>query len=154
MPDWPPRKLALFTPGATPLRELARQLAALDPARDPAGPDPADPAVLADISRVEAALRSDPGEAPSLAPGLIPDRSDPQLLIVVDQFEEIFTACRDEAEQQRFITAICALTGPAVVVVGLRADFYERVLGYPELARALQEQQVVAGPMTRTRCAG
>ena len=149
MPDWPPRKLALFTPGATPLRELARQLAALDPARDPAGLDPADPAVLADTSRVEAALRSDPGEAPRLAPGLIPDGSDPRLLIVVDQFEEIFTACRDEAEQQRFITAICALSGPAVVVAALRADFYDRALRYPELARALQEQQVVVVPMTR-----
>ena len=149
MPGWPRRRLALFTPGATPLRELARQLALLAPGRDPAEPDPADPAILADTSRVEAVLRSDPGEAPRLAPRLIPDGSDPRLLIVVDQFEEIFTACRDEAEQQRFITAICALTGPAVVVAALRADFYDRALRYPELARALQERQVVVVPMTR-----
>jgi WD40 repeat protein/transcriptional regulator with XRE-family HTH domain len=149
MPDWPRRRLALFTPGATPLRELARQLAVLDLARDPDEPDPADPAILADTSRVEAILCSDPGEALLLAPGLTPDGSDPRLLIVVDQFEEIFTACRDEAEQQRFITAICALTGPAVVVAALRADFYDRALRYPELARALQERQVVVVPMTR-----
>ena len=149
MPDWPRSRLALFTPGATPLRELARQLALLDPGRDPADPDPADPAILAGTSRVEAVLRSDPGEVPRLAPGLIPDGSEPRLLIVVDQFEEIFTACRDEAERQRFITAICALTGPAVVVAALRADFYDRALRYPELARALQERQVVVVPMTR-----
>ena len=149
MPDWPRRRLALFTPGATPLRELARQLALLDPGRDPADPDPADPAILAGTSRVEAVLRSDPGEVPRLAPGLTPDGSDPRLLIVVDQFEEIFTACRDEAERQRFITAICALTGPAVVVAALRADFYDRALRFPELARALQERQVVVVPMTR-----
>ena len=68
---------------------------------------------------------------------------------MVDQFEEIFTACRDEAEQQRFITAICALAGPAVVVAALRADFYDHALRYPELARALQEHQVVVGPTTR-----
>ena len=67
----------------------------------------------------------------------------------MDQFEEIFTACRDEAEQHRFITAICALAGPAVVVLALRADFYDRALRHPELARALQEHQVVVVPMTR-----
>ena len=149
MPGWPQRRLALFTPGAMPLRELASQLAILNSGRDPAELDPADPAIVADTSRVEAVLRSDPGEVPRVAPGLTPDGSDPRLLIVVDQFEEIFTACRDEAEQQRFITAICALTGPAVVVAALRADFYDRALRYPELARALQEHQVVVGPMTR-----
>ena len=149
MPDWPRRVLALFTPGAMPLRELARQLALLGPGRDPAEPDPADPAILAGTSRIEAVLRSDPGEVPGLVPGITPGGSDPRLLIVVDQLEEIFTACRDEAEQQRFITAICALSGPAVVVAALRADFYDRALRYPELARALQERQVVVVPMTR-----
>ena len=140
MPGWPQRRLALFTPGATPLRELARQLAALDPAG---------PAAPGDVARAEAVLRSDPGEAPRLVPGTGPDGSEPRPLIVVDQFEEIFTACRDEAEQQRFITAVCALAGPAVVVAALRADFYDHALRYPELARALQEHQVVVGPMTR-----
>jgi WD40 repeat protein len=150
LPDRPARRLALFTPGATPLSELARQLAGLDPARS----GPADPQTPAQISRIEAALRSDPGQAPGLAPWLTPDGSDPDgsdpgPLIVVDQFEEVFTACRDEVEQHRFIAALCALSGPAVVVLALRADFYDRALQYPELARALQEHQVVVGPMTR-----
>ena len=140
MPGWPRRRLALFTPGASPLRELARQLAALGPAG---------PAAPGEIARAETVLRSDPGEAPRLAAGAGPDGSDLPPLIVVDQFEEIFTACRDEGEQQRFITAMCALAGPAVVVAALRADFYDRALRYPELARALQERQVVVVPMTR-----
>ncbi|MGH3069412.1 MAG: AAA family ATPase, partial [Streptosporangiaceae bacterium] len=169
--DWSQRRLALFTPGATPLGELARQLARLHgaaieaaaiegaatdppaiegaatdpPATDPASADPAGSADRAESSRIEAALRRDPGEAPRL----IPDAGGPGLVIVVDQFEEIFTACRDEAEQHRFIAAICALAGPAVVVLALRADFYDRALRYPELAGALQERQVVLGPMTR-----
>ena len=163
LPDSLRRRLAVFTPGATPLRELARQLAMLAPA----GPDPGAPT---GSSLIEAALRSDPAGAPRILSGrhgpgealrLIPGGSDPGqgpgtpgsgdsgLLIVVDQFEEIFTACRDEAEQHRFITAICALAGPAVVVLALRADFYDRALRYPELARALQERQVVVVPMTR-----
>ena len=173
----PGRKLALFTPGARPLRELARQLAMLDPAAqheagpDPAAQDPADPGGPAGIRRIEAALRSDPGDAPRLIPGRaergdvlqvitggsgpgdtprhVPPGGEPWLFIVVDQCEEIFTACRDEVEQQCFIAAICALAGPAVVVLALRADFYDRGLRHPELARALQDHQVVVVPMTR-----
>ena len=150
LPGWPRRRLALFTPGPAPLRELARQLAMLAPAEP-------DPGVPPDSSRIEAALRSDPGEALRLIPGGgdpggesgTPGAGDPGLVIVVDQFEEIFTACRDEAERHRFITAICALAGPAVVVLALRADFYDRALRHPELARALQEHQVVVVPMSQ-----
>ena len=64
LPDRPARRLALFTPGAAPLRELAGQLAGLDPAHS----EPADPETVAEISRIEAALRSDPGQASGLAP--------------------------------------------------------------------------------------
>ena len=169
LPGRPQAGLALFTPGATPLGELARQLARLriapiegtiaagatadpagsDPAGpDPAGPGPASPAGLGDLaesSRIEAALRRDPGDAARLIPGT----GGPGLVIVVDQFEEIFTACQDEVERHHFITAICALAGPAIVVLALRADFYDRALRYPELAGALQERQVVVVPMTR-----
>ena len=149
LPDWSQRGLALFTPGATPLSELARQLARLHSAptggSDPAPADPSGPGDDAESSRIEAALRRDPGDAPRL----IPDAAGPGPVIVVDQLEEIFTACRDEVEQHRFITAVCALAGPAVVVLALRADFYDRALRYPELAGALQERQVVLVPMSR-----
>jgi WD40 repeat protein len=69
-----------------------------------------------------------------------------RLIIVVDQFEEVFTACQDEAERAAFIQALC--TGTALVVVGLRADFYDRALRYPALAAALDRHQVLVGPMT------
>jgi hypothetical protein len=36
---------------------------------------------------------------------------------------------------------------PVIVVVALRADFYGRRLAYPELATALQDRQMVLGPM-------
>ncbi|HEX3387818.1 MAG TPA: ATP-binding protein, partial [Streptosporangiaceae bacterium] len=142
LPDWSQRGLALFTPGATPLGELARQLARLHSA---AAKGAATEKTATDPASIEAALRRDPGEASRL----IPDAGGPGLVIVVDQFEEIFTACRDEVEQHRFITAICALAGPAVVVLALRADFYDRALRYPELGGGLQERQVVLVPMTR-----
>ncbi|WP_405736089.1 helix-turn-helix domain-containing protein [Streptomyces sp. NBC_01537] len=73
-------------------------------------------------------------------------------IVIVDQFEEVFTTCRDSGEREEFTVVLDALTRttePAVVVVGLRADFYGQALRHPALARALQESQVVVGPMTR-----
>jgi WD40 repeat protein/transcriptional regulator with XRE-family HTH domain len=70
-------------------------------------------------------------------------------VLVVDQFEEVFTACPDDRERAAFIQALCyAAWSGALVVLGLRADFYPHALRYPELVPALQHRQVVVGPMT------
>jgi WD40 repeat protein/DNA-binding SARP family transcriptional activator len=74
-------------------------------------------------------------------------------LLVVDQFEELFTACRDEDERHAFIDAL-ARTGDkreagAVVVLVIRADFYGRCAAYPALARLLGANHVLVGPMRR-----
>ena len=67
--------------------------------------------------------------------------------IVVDQFEAVFTECQDEAQRREFITEVCRLAADHLVVLALRADFYDQALHYPELARALQSRQVVLRPM-------
>ena len=69
-------------------------------------------------------------------------------VIVVDQFETVFTQCQDEAERREFVTEICELATSGLVVLALRADFYGHALRYPALAAALQARQVVLGPMT------
>jgi WD40 repeat protein len=70
-------------------------------------------------------------------------------LLVVDQFEEIFTLCADAEERDAFLDAIGALSRDGMrVVAGLRADFYPDALRRPVLARALQDNQVTVGPMT------
>ncbi|MEU6505827.1 hypothetical protein [Streptomyces sp. NPDC046942] len=78
-------------------------------------------------------------------------------VVIVDQFEEAFTLCPDEADRRTFIqllhavcTPLAGADGPApvVVVLGIRADFYEQCLGYPELADALQHRHMVLGPLT------
>jgi WD40 repeat protein/transcriptional regulator with XRE-family HTH domain len=68
--------------------------------------------------------------------------------IIVDQLEAVFTQCQDEAERREFVTELCELAKTALVVLALRADFYEHALRYPGLASALQARQVVLGPMT------
>lgn len=70
-----------------------------------------------------------------------------RLVIVVDQFEEVFTLCSDEAQRRAFIAALCDGSGRSLVVLGVRADFYSRCLAYPELLDALQNNQFVVPPM-------
>jgi conflict system STAND superfamily ATPase len=96
--------------------------------------------------------------------------SSPRLVLIVDQFEELFTQCTDERERRAFIHALCAAAGttaaaplpggssmsgvlltsrvaPALVVIGMRADFYTRSAAYPELVPYLQDHQVLVGPL-------
>lgn len=68
--------------------------------------------------------------------------------LIVDQFEAVFTRCRDEERRREFITAVCALARDTLVILALRADFYDHAIRYDGLAAALQERHVVLGPMT------
>ena len=74
-----------------------------------------------------------------------------RLLLAVDQFEELFTACRSDAERTSFADTLARAAadpeGRAVVVVALRADFYGRFAAYPGLAAVLGENQVLVGAM-------
>ena len=76
-----------------------------------------------------------------------------RLVIAVDQFEELFTACHDEAERAAFAAAlIAAVRDPrrrALVLIAMRADFYGRCASYPELWRMLGAAHVTVGPMRR-----
>jgi len=68
--------------------------------------------------------------------------------VIVDQFEAVFTHWQDEAEQRAFIAELCEFARSSLVVIALRADFYEYALRHPALAKALQARQVVLGSMT------
>jgi WD40 repeat protein/serine/threonine protein kinase len=74
-----------------------------------------------------------------------------RLLLAVDQLEELFTACRSEAERGAFadilVRAAADPGGRAVVVAALRADFYGRFAVYPGLAELLGANHVLVGPM-------
>ena len=131
-PAWPDgRPVVLITPGEAPLGNLAEALAPFGEG----GPE--EPALAA------RALR----EAPERFAGLI-GRGEGSPAIIVDQFEETFTAAVGESGRQEFISALSALSGTTLVVLGLRADFYGHALRYPELARSLQDRQIVVSPMS------
>jgi WD40 repeat protein len=73
-----------------------------------------------------------------------------QVLLVVDQFEEVFTACADERERSAFIEALVgAARAEKGVVLAVRADFYGRCAAYPSLSGMLGANHVLVGPMAR-----
>ncbi len=71
-----------------------------------------------------------------------------QTLVVVDQFEEVFTHAAQEARTE-FLRLILDGEPSMLVVIGLRADFYPLAAAVPELVPVLQGAQVVVGPMGR-----
>ena len=70
---------------------------------------------------------------------------DPAALLVVDQFEELYTQCRDPEYRRLFIEALLSRQGPTVI--GARADFYGELSGDTRLAAAVARHQVLLGPM-------
>ena len=74
-----------------------------------------------------------------------------QLLLVIDQFEELFTQV-DEETANRFIDELVELvTAPRSrtrVVVTLRADFYDRPLRHRGLGELLRDGTEVITPMS------
>ncbi|WP_228975637.1 DNA-binding protein [Streptomyces sp. DH12] len=73
-------------------------------------------------------------------------------LVVVDQFEEVFTLCPDPAERAAFIDLLLAARRPDSglrVVVAVRADFYGRCAEHRRLAEAMRDSSLPVGPMTR-----
>jgi WD domain, G-beta repeat len=114
----------------------------------------ADPAGFALTAR-QAAMVRPPGPGVDLEhPAGERDRPPPQrrLLLVVDQFEELFTQCAEEGQRRAFISALHAAAtaghGPdqapaALVVLGVRADFEARCADYPQLAGAVQDRYLV-----------
>ncbi|MFI7642585.1 NACHT and WD repeat domain-containing protein [Nonomuraea sp. NPDC049400] len=100
------------------------------------------------VDAVDEQLRDDPRRA--LSETLSPAA---RLVLVVDQFEELFTLVTDERERQAFVRALDTLAeGPhgAGVIIGVRADYWDRCAAYPQFAAAIQDGQVIVEPMTES----
>jgi formylglycine-generating enzyme required for sulfatase activity len=75
-----------------------------------------------------------------------------RLLLVADQWEELYTLTSDEASRRRFIDELleASTTAPLSVVITLRGDFVGQALAHRPLSDRLQDAQVNLGPMTRS----
>lgn len=78
-----------------------------------------------------------------------------KILLIVDQFEEVFTVCSQEDERTSFIklltqvASIPAQDSRLAIVATLRADFVESCLEYESLTRLIQNQSVWIPPLEK-----
>lgn len=135
---WP---TVVFTPTAEPLAALATQIGAF---------------TGADLVALAEQLAADSRHPLS---GICGVDSGSRLVMVVDQFEELFTLCTDDRQRHTFIELLTRMatsrsdTGSdpqpvGLVVIGIRADFCAACVDYPHLRTTLQDSPLVVGPMS------
>jgi len=136
---WP---VMICRPGYQPLESLAKRLTGLG------GGIPK----LAEVDELIDKMKAGPTALHRFV-GLALRDAPPEsrLVVLVDQFEEIFTLCDDSAARQALIDNLLYSAtiagGQTVVVLTLRADFYVKCASDPALAAALSDHQLLVGPM-------
>ncbi|MGI5212180.1 AAA family ATPase [Plantactinospora sp. CA-290183] len=149
LPPMPPGSMAPVVPAestgpAVPAEQTGPEVPAesTGPAVPAESTGPAVPAAPAGVD--PAVVRRAPERFGELAARAAGDAG--RLLIVVDQFEELFSRCADPAEREAFAKAL-ANAAPALVVLAVRADFYPQCTRLAPLAPVLADGQLVLGPM-------
>jgi WD40 repeat protein/DNA-binding SARP family transcriptional activator len=128
----------VITPTAHPLEALALSLTHSDQSLK------ATTLLLDDLAR-------DPRSLHLAASRAVQSQVLSYLLLVVDQFEELFSMCHDNSERQAFVDNLlyaATTPGPTAVVISLRADFYAHCAPYENLRQALCQQQEYIGAMS------
>ena len=133
-------QIHVLTPGAHPLESLAVELTR-------------DSQSASTTVNLMDDLRSDPRCLHIVVQKQVADaKLTPRLLLVVDQFEELFTLCRDAEERQAFVDnllyAVQSEGGAVSVLIALRADFYQHLAEYSGLRTLFAKQQEYIGAMS------
>lgn len=127
--------VAEMVPGAHPVEEL--EAALLRVAANP---------VSRLLERFESGSRGLIQAVDLIVPG------DTEVLLIVDQFEELFTLTGDERERRAFLELLrVAAADPGSrlrAVLTLRADFYDRPLEEPRFSELLAARSVAVPPLT------
>jgi WD40 repeat protein/energy-coupling factor transporter ATP-binding protein EcfA2 len=125
-------------PGPDPLTVLAAQLTQLSPGEGMAR-------TLDQMGQDQRTLHL----ATALAVGAKPNLE--YVLWVVDQFEEVFSLCRDEQQRKMFLANLLYAgsvpEGRSVVVLTLRADFYPKCAVHPDLSARIAAHQFLVSPL-------
>ena len=124
-----------MSPGAHPLEELEIGLLRIA-VNQPTG-------LMEQLQRDERGLLR--------ATQLVLPADDSELVLVIDQFEHVFTLVDDNAETAHFLSSLfTAVTAPSSrlhVIITLRADFYDRPLLHPDFGNLLRQRTEVVMPL-------
>src|SRR5579883_1560133 len=122
-----------MVPGPYPLEHLANSLAQ-------------QPVLGGDNRALARELRSDSHRTLHQMVTRLVGSSARKVVLFIDQFEEVFTSSVSKEEQQQFfhllLTAVNEPHGPLLVLLTLRADFYDRLMEYPDLYSVLEAHLV------------
>jgi WD40 repeat protein len=144
--------IAAFRPGSQPFQALARALLST------LEPELSETDSLIESHKLGEALEG--GELPLnsvLSRSLDVNPGAERMLLVVDQFEELYTLCPEREARQRFKDELLAAVGTTsaqrqlrfVLLLTMRADFMGQALAHRPFADALQQAALLMGPMTR-----
>jgi transcriptional regulator with XRE-family HTH domain len=126
-----------MVPGAHPLESLALALAERLPERS--------------LHAIHQDLAADSARGLHQLATTLTHGHSTQVLLCIDQFEELFTQTSIQEEREQFlellVTALSEPRGPIMVVLTLRADFYDRVLSSSMLFPLMEQHQCNVPPM-------
>jgi WD40 repeat protein len=127
--------IAEMFPGPHPLEELEEALLRI---------------AVRSVSRLPGLLNSGSRGLLEATRLIVPE--DAEAVLVVDQFEEVFTLAADERERELFLESLrVAAADPDSqlrVIVTLRADFFDRPLVYPRFGELLAGRTEAVPPLT------
>jgi tetratricopeptide (TPR) repeat protein len=131
----------ILTPSAHPLEALAASLMR-------------DSESVSAITTLRADLEQDPNALSLIARRALAQNDKKHLLLVIDQFEEVFTQCRQDEERRAFIENLLHAIDPAnpqpiSILLTLRADFYTQLAFQDHLRELVSQNQEFIGAMSR-----
>jgi WD40 repeat protein len=132
-----------FRPGSRPLFNLATALVSQRVKNQPTERLREIRNLATDLQEYEKCLRDVVDD--------ICENSNRRFLLVADQFEELYTLCRDLQERKAFLDRLLEAINHCTkfcFVITLRADFLGQALSYRPFADALQYADIKLGPMT------
>ena len=130
-----------FTPGAHPLDALAAILTRESES-------------ISAATALRADLAQEPQALNLVAQRLLAQNGKKRLMLVIDQFEEIFTQCRQDDERAAFIGNLLQAVKPGdsqpiAILLTLRADFYAQLTIEDQLRELVSQNQEFIGAMSR-----
>ncbi len=132
-----PLPYALFTPQDDPFRELAIALRPLISSPS--------------YSAIIEALMDAEKELEYISRGICRDSGEARLLLIIDQFEEVFTQTTDEHKRQRFFASLLNTVEspncPILIVLTMRSDFLGKCAAYADLNTFVIDHLFQIGPM-------